>query len=145
MLLALDFSVHIAVSVAYCDQDANQVPRPMQGLEHGAWKRDGAVPPGPCKCILKAPDPAALSRKPRIRPGELTDIKIEQSILPLLDYFDALPGTSPTLLIPHRHASIYADAEPIGSHPPLSPRMYCFHCPRFLVFRNSTQVVNSIH
>ncbi|CAK5271769.1 unnamed protein product [Mycena citricolor] len=42
--------------------------------------------------------PLPSSEKPRIRPDELTDVEIEQAILPLFDYFDANLQTLNTYL-----------------------------------------------
>lgn len=42
--------------------------------------------------------PPPSSEKPRIRPEELTDIEIEQAIVPLFDYFDANLQTLNTYL-----------------------------------------------
>jgi hypothetical protein len=42
--------------------------------------------------------PLPSSEKPRIRPEELTDVEIEQAILPLFDYFDANLQTLNTYL-----------------------------------------------
>lgn len=42
--------------------------------------------------------PLPSSEKPRIRPEDLTDVEIEQAILPLFDYFDANLQTLNTYL-----------------------------------------------
>jgi hypothetical protein len=42
--------------------------------------------------------PLPSNEKPRIRPDELTDVEIEQAILPLFDYFDANLQTLNTYL-----------------------------------------------
>lgn len=42
--------------------------------------------------------PLPQSEKPRVRPEELTDVEIEQAILPLFDYFDANLQTLNTYL-----------------------------------------------
>lgn len=42
--------------------------------------------------------PLPSSEKPRIRPEELTDVEVEQAILPLFDYFDANLQTLNTYL-----------------------------------------------
>ena len=42
--------------------------------------------------------PPPPSEKPRIRPEELTDVEIEQAIMPLFDYFDANLQTLNTYL-----------------------------------------------
>jgi hypothetical protein len=42
--------------------------------------------------------PLPLSEKPRVRPDELTDVEIEQAIVPLFDYFDANLQTLNTYL-----------------------------------------------
>lgn len=42
--------------------------------------------------------PLPSSEKPRVRPEELTDVEIEQAILPLFDYFDANLQTLNTYL-----------------------------------------------
>ena len=42
--------------------------------------------------------PLPSAEKPRIRPEELTDVEIEQAILPLFDYFDANLQTLNTYL-----------------------------------------------
>ncbi len=42
--------------------------------------------------------PLPQDEKPRIRPEELTDVEIEQAILPLFDYFDANLQTLNTYL-----------------------------------------------
>jgi len=42
--------------------------------------------------------PLPASEKPRVRPEDLTDVEIEQAILPLFDYFDANLQTLNTFL-----------------------------------------------
>jgi hypothetical protein len=42
--------------------------------------------------------PLPSEEKPRVKPGELTDIEIEQAIVGLFDYFDANLGTLNTYL-----------------------------------------------
>jgi hypothetical protein len=42
--------------------------------------------------------PLPSAEKPRVRPEELTDVEIEQAILPLFDYFDANLQTLNTYL-----------------------------------------------
>jgi hypothetical protein len=42
--------------------------------------------------------PLPQGEKPRLRPGELTDVEVEQAILPLFDYFDANLQTINTYL-----------------------------------------------
>lgn len=42
--------------------------------------------------------PLPASEKPRVRPEDLTDVEIEQAILPLFDYFDANLQTLNTYL-----------------------------------------------
>jgi hypothetical protein len=42
--------------------------------------------------------PLPSAEKPRVRPDELTDVEIEQAILPLFDYFDANLQTLNTYL-----------------------------------------------
>jgi hypothetical protein len=42
--------------------------------------------------------PLPSGEKPRVRPDELTDVEIEQAILPLFDYFDANLQTLNTYL-----------------------------------------------
>lgn len=42
--------------------------------------------------------PLPQSEKPRVRPDELTDVEIEQAIVPLFDYFDANLQTLNTYL-----------------------------------------------
>ncbi|TFY79360.1 hypothetical protein EWM64_g4654 [Hericium alpestre] len=42
--------------------------------------------------------PLPSSEKPRVKPGELTDVEIEQAIVPLFDYFDANLQTLNTYL-----------------------------------------------
>lgn len=42
--------------------------------------------------------PLPTSEQPRVRPNELTDVEIEQAIVPLFDYFDANLNTLNTYL-----------------------------------------------
>jgi hypothetical protein len=51
---------------------------------------------GPSSSEIQIPLP--LAEKPRTRPDELTDVEIEQAILPLFDYFDANLQTLNTYL-----------------------------------------------